>query len=1380
MKLWNKRKLSQKYYRGSEEIQSPQLSQNTVNFNVFDEPDEFSHLTAIKRPKSKRLSVENGGFLDSPFSTFGKTPPKMQHQDSFDKENCTPVRPVSSFASPTVRTIKTSHVSPILELSEYQIPLNSVRVPSLSSNEDVSCTASGRLIPPYSVMPLPWVTDSDTSSVKSEITDEEDHSKMAAPVTSVVYALPRKTQTKKTVVQVKKSSRPPPVPPKPRSGLVNYCSSVDSNSGYSVIYPRSAPDSVSIESDQSGDSVFKHGPMIDYHSNRSSMSDPGHRNVYASLDSISMNSVESDPGYRFIAPATDASSVKSCSVIESDEDLPLPPPPEIPSVLDYTESDLPPPPPPPPGSSSPDIFKCQEFPSVPIQMIDSSLPDQVTGLMNDDMKDNVGERGNTTRLGDAEGHTTTVGHTTDIQSVASPQKARLGWCHALTAKPYSAPSRSVSKVVLLQGIDRDPCNDMQGSQLGLSKLSDMTERTNSDDVYANLNFLKKGEYTATCNRVTTGKCEMNDNNHKEKINKIAIQDTPATEDAEPSDGVVSPGYMEMDSIKNTLTGRVTSKCDTHCAANDSTSERVVSPGYMEMDSIKNTITGGVASKRDTHCTTNIDTSERVVSLGYMEMDSIKNTLTGRVTSKRDTHCTANDSTSDRVVSPGYMEMASIKNTITGGLASQQDIYGQTDTDTDDKVLSPGYVELEKIQTSDISRNAASNLPMYAVHEEVLPTSPLPKAWHGTMTNPSDYTILEVRDQGMKGSPGCGGNMYREPDVDISPNVTTRRGRRRKTLKQDTISAMDSCPTLEELNLSRDTGSDGKSKPDNPITQTEPPISQTEPPITQTEPPITQTEPPITQTEPPITQTEPPITQTEPPITQTEPPITQTEPPITQTEPPITQTEPPITQTEPPITQTEPPITQTEPPITQTEPPITQTEPPITQTEDQALKAQIQMFTHLNNGDHSDKSDCLSETHFIGFDMEQRRSNSINEDVFHPAPHLNVKPGIQRNGDYCQLYSKQDSEVSKSSSSVKQQNCTEQSQGSLSTDQEPSRSLNTNQQFSRSSSTQQPPRSFSTDQQPPRSFSTDQQPPRSLSKDQQPPRSLSKDQHPQSSSRIDQTTFHPIGNLSVEKGVFLENNVAEPSSCVISTSVSSVCVQSNVKIQHNSNPQSKLGHVRNPSISRPKWLSNDGHGTRNPDPPSNGGHRRNLPAPSNTPHSLRLPVKSESSILSAPHLQVTAPYSLTMLTQSPRKLQNFRDRIPAKFPAKNKGYPDIQSHPLLQIQCAPNQTIKPNSQTVNRENDVKHGVEVLKVQCAPTPALKTTSQQTLDRGTDVTSQQTLDRGTDVTSQQTLDRGTDVKHETEILETDIDSITGNDSHELGKPKLQRAQSSETIIW
>ena len=68
--------IQQKYYRGSAEIQSPCPAIPPRTFSFADDEEE---VVSFKRPKSKRLSIEPWGPPDSPFSTFGKTPPKQLH-----------------------------------------------------------------------------------------------------------------------------------------------------------------------------------------------------------------------------------------------------------------------------------------------------------------------------------------------------------------------------------------------------------------------------------------------------------------------------------------------------------------------------------------------------------------------------------------------------------------------------------------------------------------------------------------------------------------------------------------------------------------------------------------------------------------------------------------------------------------------------------------------------------------------------------------------------------------------------------------------------------------------------------------------------------------------------------------------------------------------------------------------------------------------------------------------------------------------------------------------------------------------------------------------------------------------------------------------------
>ncbi|XP_069129195.1 uncharacterized protein [Argopecten irradians] len=1281
MKLWNKRKLPQKYYRGSEEIHSPQVSQNTVNFNVFDEPDEFSHLTAIKRPKSKRLSVENGGFLDSPFSTFGKTPPKLQNQD---KENCTPVRPVrrpvSTFASPKVRTIQNSQVSPILELSEYQIPLNSVRVPSFSSNEDVSSTASGRLIHPYSVMPLPWVTDSDTSSLKSDITDDEDHPKLPPLPRSVVYALPRKTQNKKTLEPTKKMLAPPPVPPKPHYGLVNYCSSVDSNSGYSVICPRSAPDSVSIGSDRSGDSDFK--PISDYYTNRSSMSDPGHRNVYASLDSISVNTVESDPGYVTVPPLTDDNNVNLCSVMESDEDLPLPPPPELPSMLlDYTTSDLPPP---PEESLCPDIEKSPEFPM--------TFSAQFTNISH---KDNANERPDITKRDDVK---YTENFATARKSTEQPvtpcldniyavpystehpfaatgiQNGRMGWCRAVTAKPYAAPSR-VSKVTLLQGTGNNKYNTMgshvEQRDLGHSSSKIKTESLNMGDGYTTLDFLKKSEVNTTCITTTTDTFELeNSSIEEEKTKQISS--------TEPLEEVVSPGYMEMDSIKNTITGSIVSTQDKESKTDMVSSDGVVSPGYMEMNSIKNTITGSIVSTQVKESKTDMVSSDGVVSPGYMEMDSFKNNVTNTVPSTQKKQSQSATVSSEGIVSPEYMKMDNITNIITDTVTSTQDNQAdKTNTVHKDNVLSPGYVDLQKIKPSEIGQHF--DLPVYAAPEEVFTNLPVPSSVYCTV---SDYTSIG----NQRDSPGC--HIQREPDMEISPNVTIRRGRRRKTLRQGTVTAMDSCPTLEELNLSRDMESGNMSLVETPAKDN----GQSE---------TSQIEKPMTSHSKSET---PHVEKLASSNSRTE--KSEVENFTTfQGKSETPQVEKPIAASEP--SQVE---KHTKFHSKSKGKPMTDTEKPISQNHEQYMKGEI--HTHLSKGHHSD---CLSDKHSSDFGMEKFRSNSVNENIFH-----HDKKTFNNTQHLHPI-------VSKSPVCVHKQDCNELSQGSLVTG---------------------------------------------------PTKSTSSDETLKSSSRKNIATYHPSSNPSVGKTMQQDKDGLKPSSCGISTSVfSSECA----KGKTHYNPPHKIGHIRNPSIScSPNWLAHQRQATQNPDLPTGRNTVPDKPVGVVHPCAPYKPVQNsclhvgavrssapENPVLtscplasvahpSAPGPQQTlVPCSLTVLTQSPRKLQNFRDRISAKPPTKDK---DIKSNPVQQSQCSSNKATKPISQVVKTETGVKPGTEILQEHCPPNQSK-------------------------IRNLPSVNRETEVQSDSEILETDIDSIADQDSSQVqqeGKQKLQRVQSSETIIW
>ncbi|XP_060063242.1 uncharacterized protein LOC132543736, partial [Ylistrum balloti] len=1353
MKLWNKRKLPQKYYRGSEEIQSPHLSQNNVNFNVFDEPDEFSHLTAIKRPKSKRLSVENGGFLDSPFSTFGKTPPKLQHQDSFDKENCTPLRPIHTFASPQVKTNKNSHVSPILELSEYQIPLNSVRVPSLSSSEDVSCVTGGSLIRPYSVTPLPWVTDSDTSSVKSEITDDEDHSKMTAPVTSVVYALPRKTQTKKSVVQVKKSSRPPPVPPKPRSGLVNYCSSVDSNSGYSVIYPRSAPDSLSIDSDQSGESDVRPGSLVDFHSNRSSISDPGQRNVYPTMDSISLNSFESDPGLHANLSRPDDSSTKSCCVIESDEDLPLPPPPELPSVLlDYTQSDLPPPP------DSPHTNSCPEFPSVPFELMDPQH--QVTNVSMDvNIKNNFERTKCKTEnhTGSSSVNPPQIGGI-QLSSLASPQKGSLGWCRAVTAKPYSAPSRTVSKV-LLQGTESTSI-PLQGqrSQVGQKRELGMPYK------------------------ISTNKYLMNYGEVEQAVSHITRQE-------------------------NTTVENIADRQDSQCTTNTGNDDGVVSPGYMEMDRIKNTTVEKIANGPDNRGTTNTGNGDGVVSPGYMEMDRIKNTTVEKIADRQDSQCTTN-------------------------------------TGNEDGVVSPGYIELDSIRTVCPDGVAASN-PLMCTEEVSLPS--IPGQSTETVSSVSDNRSMEMRGQEVKDSPGFTGNIHREADIEVSPNVTTRRGRRRKTLKQGSDFTMDSCPTLEELNLSRDKATGDMPQTEGPLTSTK--LSQVEGLFTPMEKQrkidmvtdvnnrhhseksystsetysvdVQKCRSALLQQKHHLVTRENPLNDMRKdgeycklnilkdlPNTASKSALSSIGAKQCCTEQQLhgivnSQGSLSTNMQSPRSLSTDQQTSGLINTDQQTSVLIStdqQTSGLInTDQQTSGLISTDQQTSRLINTDQQTSGLINTDQQTSGLiSTDQQTSRLINTDQQtsglistdqQTSGLINTDQqtsGLINTDQQTSGLINTDQQTSGLISTDQQTsrliNTDLQTSGLINTDQQTSGLINTDQQTSGLISTdqqtsglintdQQTSGLINTDQQTSGSISTDKQISRSLNTDQQAPRSLSTNQ--KSSPRVNQARFYPSSNSNAGKSVI---------SGETGTSVS-LSVKSNVNSQHNSDPPRKSGHMRNASVSAPKWVPSNGHSLHNPDLPSKINQVKNPVVSALEQNKLSNNIKRQcppvqqdhlrNPLLSGPHSpQTMTPCSLPLLTQSPRKLQNFRDRISSKVSGKNNyKTQDSQSQPISpQVPGAPNQLSKPNSETFCQRNAMDDGTKVLETDI---DSVFISSHSLPDKQVPRKSKQQI----------SPDKHTQGKPNFHGLP---DRQTLGKSELQGSPnkhvegKLKRAESSETIIW
>ena len=75
----------QKYYRGSTDSESPCPTYVARGFSFDDE--EIFDVKKFCKPKSKRLSIETTNVADSPFSTFGKTPPKLLPITSLQKLN---------------------------------------------------------------------------------------------------------------------------------------------------------------------------------------------------------------------------------------------------------------------------------------------------------------------------------------------------------------------------------------------------------------------------------------------------------------------------------------------------------------------------------------------------------------------------------------------------------------------------------------------------------------------------------------------------------------------------------------------------------------------------------------------------------------------------------------------------------------------------------------------------------------------------------------------------------------------------------------------------------------------------------------------------------------------------------------------------------------------------------------------------------------------------------------------------------------------------------------------------------------------------------------------------------------------------------------------
>ncbi|XP_061176584.1 uncharacterized protein LOC133185414 [Saccostrea echinata] len=197
MKLWNKRKLSQKYYRGSAEIQSPCPTNPTRTFSFADDEEE---VVSFSRPKSKRLSIEPWGPPDSPFSTFGKTPPKHLQGSNLALLDSQSSLMESSLKEDIHENSGSYKSDSLPKLGEYQIPKNAIQMTD-AGQTILTTENSNTEIQSFPPTELPGTP---TSSITEK---------------SPVYAVPWKpkpTPRKKPaeVTQLVKSPSPPPVPPK--------------------------------------------------------------------------------------------------------------------------------------------------------------------------------------------------------------------------------------------------------------------------------------------------------------------------------------------------------------------------------------------------------------------------------------------------------------------------------------------------------------------------------------------------------------------------------------------------------------------------------------------------------------------------------------------------------------------------------------------------------------------------------------------------------------------------------------------------------------------------------------------------------------------------------------------------------------------------------------------------------------------------------------------------------------------------------------------------------------------------------------------------------------------------------------------------------------
>ncbi|KAL5010200.1 hypothetical protein ScPMuIL_012505 [Solemya velum] len=86
VKLWNKKKLPLKYYRGSAGSETPTPTHNGQRFSFVDDSEDSIKVAEVTplQPSLIGLVQDNVMLEDSPFSTFGKIPPKIKCRRNVD------------------------------------------------------------------------------------------------------------------------------------------------------------------------------------------------------------------------------------------------------------------------------------------------------------------------------------------------------------------------------------------------------------------------------------------------------------------------------------------------------------------------------------------------------------------------------------------------------------------------------------------------------------------------------------------------------------------------------------------------------------------------------------------------------------------------------------------------------------------------------------------------------------------------------------------------------------------------------------------------------------------------------------------------------------------------------------------------------------------------------------------------------------------------------------------------------------------------------------------------------------------------------------------------------------------------------------------------